>query len=347
MSEGPMPSSPGCVTASLEDKVAALRLPSAYEGQQKPITAIETHFAWVFLTDEHAFKLKKPVDTAYLNLCTAEARRLNCLEELRLNQRLAAGVYLDLVPLTMDTGGSIRVGGRGLVIDWLVKMRRLPAELMLDRAMATGRVSVERLAVVGRMLARFYREQPYVEFEPNEYVARLRSRIEEDRSDLLAPDLNLSATLVESVAAAQAAACDKVGPELMQRARERRIVEGHGDLRPEHICLTYPPCIIDSLEFSLDLRTLDPGEELSYLWVECERLGDVSPAEIVLSSYRSEINDPITSQLLAFYRSRRATVRAKLAAWHLRDPAFEGDKDWRAKAEGYLELARTQAAQVH
>jgi aminoglycoside phosphotransferase family enzyme len=346
VSDGSTPLAADFVTASLEDKVAALRSPLAYDEWPKTISAIETHFAWVFLTDDHAFKLKKPVCTAYLDLSTVSARRFNCSEEFRLNQRLAPGVYLDVVPLTMDTEGAFRVGGGGVVVDWLVKMRRLPAALMLDCAMAADRVPVEQLAAVGRMLARFYRVQQCMGFDPRDYVARIRSQMEQDRSDLLAPELNITVALVESVAAAQASACDKAEPELMLRAQQRRIVEGHGDLRPEHICLTDPPCIIDSLEFSLDLRTLDPGEELAFLSVECERLGDVSPAERVLTDYRTESNDPITSQLLDFYRSRRATVRAKLVAWHLRDPAFSERADWRAQAEGYLQLARLYAVRV-
>lgn len=331
---------------SLEEKVAALRSVRAYDERPKAVTAIETHFAWVFLADEHAFKLKKPLRTAFLDLSSVAARRDNCSEELRLNRRLAPEVYLDVVPLTMDAEGGLRVGGDGVVVDWLVKMRRLPSELMLDRVIAAGCVPTEPLAAVGRLLARFYRMQQCIEFAPHDYVARIRSRIAEDRSELLAPELYLSAALVESVVEAQASACDKVEAELMLRAHQRRIVEGHGDLRPEHICLTDPPCIIDSLEFSLDLRTLDPGEEMAFLSLECERLGDVSPAEAVLREYRAGSSDPISPKLLDFYRSRRATVRAKLTAWHLRDPDFSERADWRAQAEEYLRLARRHAVQV-
>jgi len=331
---------------SLEAKVAALSSALAYDERPKAVMAIETHFAWIFLTDEHAFKLKKPLRTEFLDLSNLAARRSNCLEELRLNRRLAPDVYLDVVPLAMDGAGSLRVGGNGVVIDWLVKMRRLPSELMLDRVIAAGCVSAERLAAVGRLLARFYRVQQRIELAPREYVARIRSRIDEDRAELLAAELKLAPALVESVVAAQVSACDKVEEELMLRARQRRVVEGHGDLRPEHICLTDPPCIIDCLEFSLDLRAMDPGEEMAFLSVECERLGDVSPAHSVLREYCAEAGDPISPQLLDFYRSRRAAVRAKITAWHLRDPDFSERADWRAQAEGYLQLANLHAAQV-
>jgi aminoglycoside phosphotransferase family enzyme len=326
---------------SLQAKVAALRSPLAYDEPTRTVTAIETHHAWVFLTDDRVYKLKKPMRMPDLDLSNVAARKFNCDEELRLNRRLARDVYLDVVPLTMTTEGALRIGGKGVVVDWLVKMRRLPSEAMLDRAIAAGAFSVERLEVVGRMLARFYREQPTIEVR--DYVSRIRSQMETDRSELLAADLRLNAKLVESVASAQIAVCDMVQSELAMRARERRIVEGHGDLRPEHICLTDPPCVIDCLEFSLDLRTLDPGEELAFLSLECERLGDPEPAQIVLNAYRAESDDPITPQLLDFYRSRRATVRAKLMAWSSRDPDYGTRNNWRAKAEDYLQRAHRYA----
>ncbi|HNR23390.1 MAG TPA: hypothetical protein PKL49_10250 [Steroidobacteraceae bacterium] len=329
--------------ASLQEKVAALRLPRTYEERPGTITAIETHYAWVFLTDGYAWKLKKPVRTAFLDLASVGARRLNCADEVRLNQRLAPDVYLGVVPLTQDGDGVLRLGGNGAVVDWLVKMRRLPSALMLDSAIAAGRVPAERLIGVGRLLARFYRMQPCIEFDAAGYVGRIRSQVQLDRRDLLAPGLGLEAAVVESVVALQVEACRNVEPELLSRARQRRIVEGHGDLRPEHICLADPPCIIDCLEFSLDLRTLDPGEELAFLSIECERLGDASAAERVLDGYRGESGDLLSHRLLDFYRSRRATVRAKLAVWHLLDPAYRERADWRARAWEYLEAARRYA----
>src|SRR5690606_29582079 len=131
--------------------------------------------------------------------------------------------------------------------------------------------------------------------------------------------------------------------ELGQRAREDRIVEAHGDLRPEHIFLVDPPCVIDSLEFSKELRTLDPAEELAFLWVECEQAGDVGPAARVLASYRRASADPVSDRLLDFYRSRRALVRAKLVAWHLYDPAVMSLAPWAELAGAYIERAEQHA----
>ena len=328
---------------NLREKVAALRSPQTYEHSPRSVACIETHFAWVFLADEFAFKLKKPVRNEYVDLFSNAARRFNCMEEVRLNRRLAADVYLGVVPLSRTDEGVLRIGRHGPIVDWLVKMRRLPASDMLDAAMAAGPVDTDTLAAVGRMLADFYEVQPIIAFESHEYLSRMRFQLQLNRAELLAPDLELPRELVDSVVTAQMAACAAVEPQLRLRAHQSRIVEAHGDLRPEHICLAEPPCVIDSLEFSRDLRTLDPFEELAFLCVECTRLGQAYVGMTVTDAYRAHAHDVITRDLFDFYRSRRAAVRAKLIAWHVRDPSVSALANWREQSVEYLEVARDHA----
>jgi hypothetical protein len=60
---------------------------------------------------------------------------------------------------------------------------------------------------------------------------------------------------------------------LAERVLRRRIINGHGDLRPEHIWFDHEVRIIDCLEFNPRLRAVDPFDEITFLDVECERLG--------------------------------------------------------------------------
>jgi aminoglycoside phosphotransferase family enzyme len=330
----------------LENKVRALRSAATYPEHPASVETIETHFAWVFLLRERAYKLKKPVNVPGMDLSTLDARRLSCAEELRLNRKLAPDVYLDVVPLVRAADATLRVGGEGAIVDWLVRMRRLPAALMLDRAITAGTASQPRLAAVGTMLAQFYRTQPRVAFEPDQYVERITAQIQADRHALFAPELHLDGHCVQAALTATWCATSLLEIELGQRAREARILEAHGDLRPEHICLGDPPCIIDSLEFSKDLRTLDPAEELAFLWVECEQAGSVQAAATVLQAYRQVSGDPASERLLDLYRSRRAMVRAKIIAWHLQDPAVSSLAPWRELAHDYLATAERYARRV-
>jgi uncharacterized protein len=331
----------------LARKVRALQSAATYpDAWVAPVLSIETHFAWVFLAGDCAYKLKKPSGNPLNDLRSVDARRLSCEQELRLNRPLAGDIYLGVTPLVQGPDGALHVGGEGTVVDWLVHMRRLPATLMLDRAIAGGTALPARLSALGLWLGQFYRRQPPVPFDPDQYVERIAEQIRCDRHALFAAELQLDDHHVQAALAATWCAAARLEDELRERARAGRIVEAHGDLRPEHICLTDPPCVIDALEFSRDLRILDPAEELSYLWIECEQLGAAQAAAYVLEGYCRATRDPVSERLLNFYRARRAMVRAKITAWHLLDPAVMALAPWRELAHTYLTAAESYALQV-
>ncbi|MGB3777731.1 MAG: hypothetical protein WA960_05190 [Tunicatimonas sp.] len=124
---------------ALEEKVYFLSQSTPYPKPTKQVVTKETHMSWVFLTDRHVYKLKKPVKYDFLDYSTLSARRFYCKEEVRLNRRLAEPVYLGTVPLTVNGSAWLQLGGKGTVIDWLVKMQRLPNENMLDEAIRVVR----------------------------------------------------------------------------------------------------------------------------------------------------------------------------------------------------------------
>jgi aminoglycoside phosphotransferase family enzyme len=330
----------------IEAKVAFLSRPAAYVEGTARVEVVETHMSWVFLTDRFAYKLKKPVCHEFLDFRTLEARRRNCEAELRLNRRLAPAVYLGILPLTFGARQGLRLDGAGETVEWLAKMRRLPREAMLDQAVAAGDVSPARLKGVGRLLTRFYREAAPVEMAPAEYCDRFAAGIAANRRHLQEPAYRLPLQQVERLSDCQASFVDSRAPLLARRAEARHIVEAHGDLRPEHIGLGDPPEIIDCLEFNRDLRLLDPVDELSFLALECERLGAAEIGSWMLGLYREATGDAPAEDLIAFYKSYRACVRAKIAIWHLRDREVRDPAKWPALASAYLELAAGYAVRL-
>ena len=116
----------------IDRKVAFLGSPAAYPEQPSRVERVETHFSWVFLTDRYVYKLKKPLCGEGFDFSSADARRRNAEEEVRLNRRLALDVYIGIVPLTLEPGCDLAIAGTGVVVDWLVEMVRLSAERMLD-----------------------------------------------------------------------------------------------------------------------------------------------------------------------------------------------------------------------
>lgn len=323
-------------------KVQALQSIDCYPFPLDSVELIETHFAWVFMAGAYAYKMKKPIAYPLLDLRTLADRHRNCLDEVRLNRRLAPEVYLGAVPLVITKEGSLRVDGEGSEIDWLVWMKRLPAACMLDRAMVEKTATPAALEKMGALLAEFYERQRRYFFPAHQYLSRLLGRATAEGAELLASELKLDAPSVKSAVAAVHASLNSLRGELGERAMHGRVVECHGDLRPEHICLA-PTCVIDSLEFSRELRTMDPVEELAFLRLECEVAGAIEVAEQIIASYQQCAGDRFSRRLLDSYQSCRALVRAKILAWHVLDPTVASLAPWTEKAQAYVALAERHA----
>jgi aminoglycoside phosphotransferase family enzyme len=136
-------------------------------------------------------------------------------------------------------------------------------------------------------------------------------------------------------------------PELFDaRVKGQKIVEAHGDLRPEHICLIDPPVIIDCLEFSRTLRILDTVDELAFLALECEYAGAPYIGEVVFETYRQLTDDNPAHALVHFYKALRALLRAKLTIRHLDDHDASEHYKWIQRAGDYLQLAEYYAGML-
>src|SRR3989304_4391126 len=141
--------------SSLPPHIAALLSPDAYPHRVHSVELIQTHISYVFLAGDFVYKVKKPVDLGFLDFSTLEKRRHFCQEEVRLNRRLCAGTYLDVVPIAYVEGEG-RVDAAGTVVDHAVKMRRLPEEGMMTRLLERGEVDSERLRLLATRLAQFH-----------------------------------------------------------------------------------------------------------------------------------------------------------------------------------------------
>ncbi|MBE9555010.1 MAG: hypothetical protein IMF05_16210 [Proteobacteria bacterium] len=331
---------------TLAEKVAFLSLPAAYPDATMHVEVVETHMSWVFLTEQFAHKLKKPVRYEFLDFRSLEARRRNCQEEIRLNRRLAPKVYIGAVPLVIDAGREFQLDGKGKIVDWLVRMRRLPSERMLDRAILQDTVQEEELQGVARLLADFYKNATRAAIPPPEYRRRLSDAVTENGRALLAPEFDLPAGVVAGV-------CDTLRETLVDssslfdsRIQHRHVVEGHGDLRPEHVYLGPDPVVIDCLEFHRDFRILDWADELAFLAMECERLGSPGAGKSILEACCRELDDWPPAALIHFYKAHRALLRAKLSILHLCDDDIRDPEKWRLRTMEYIGLANAYAGRL-
>lgn len=334
---------------SVENLIAELNSVSPYPDSPRSVELIETHISWVFLTDRYVYKVKKPVAFDFLDFSTLAAREQACRDELRLNRRLAGDVYLDVVPITHDQRG-VRVGDGGAVdsgeaIDWAVKMRRLPADRALDRVLKEGKLTESHVHSLEDVLISFYKQLPSVEMLPERYLQRLENHIRDNRRELLQLDA-VSDVRVRRIHAAQLRLLRLNERMFRQRVKDGRIVEGHGDLRPEHVYLTSPPAIIDCIEFSQELRQIDVADELSFLAMECDVLDAGDLGQRLVKTYQRRCGDALPAELLSFYKCYRACVRAKVLL--LRSQQLESDERDRLVRDAvqYLELADRYALQL-
>jgi uncharacterized protein len=327
------------VPHGIKEKVEFLSTPEVYPVPTRRVEIKETRMSWVFLTDTQVWKLKKPVRYDYIDLCSPEARRRNCEEEVRLNRRLAPDVYLGIASLTLNAQSGLQLDGYGDVIDWLVRMRRLPADRMLDRAIADRTVSADEARKVGALLARFYKNEPPVQMTPSEYQSRLSAEAHANHQELAKPEYALPVELLEAITKAQLDFLKRESDLFDDRVRAGKIIEAHGDLRPEHICLEIEPVIIDCVEFNRDFRVLDAVSDLAFLALECERLGAAWVSDLILQTVGDETGDHPPEELLSFYKSYHACLRAKLAVWRIKDRGGIDWERWTGRARQYLHLA--------
>src|SRR3972149_86165 len=140
---------------TLPPHIEALLSPEAYPHPVKSIELRQTHISYVLIAAAVVYKLKKPFDFGFLDYTTLEKRKRFCEEEVRLNRRLCEGTYLGVEPVVSD-GRDIRIRGAGEVIDYAVKMRRLPEEGMMSHLLERDAIPPAMLSALAERIAAFH-----------------------------------------------------------------------------------------------------------------------------------------------------------------------------------------------
>lgn len=343
----PDPASPDRTGAAEQGALArALSDPAFYPHRPSQVEHVQTHTSHVFLAGPYVYKLKKPVRSPFLDASTADRRRALCEDELCLNWRLAAPVYLGVLPITREDDGRYVLDGSRPVIDRVVWMRRLPAERMLDRLVEDGVAEPGMLERLARMLADFHAGAPAgsevaAHGAPEALLTAWRRVLALAAPLVGGPLPPATHTILAAFGPAFIARHDAL---LRSRQAAHRIREGHGDLRAEHVCVVDTPVpaapphaalpagiyVVDCVEFSRALRCNDGASEVAFLAMDLARLGRPDLASVFVDAYVVASGDRPLRRLLPFYCAYRACVRG----------ALEGLK----AAEGEVEPADRLAA---
>jgi hypothetical protein len=320
-----------------------LRRPEAYPiPHPSEVTLVTTHISWVFLTDREVWKLKRPVDYGFVNYTTLERRRRCCEDEVRLNRRLAPGVYLGVVPVRLRPDGHW-FGADGEIVDYAVRMRRLSDEHSAEALLARGALTPDHLTRLANRLARFF-----VDAAPAPAagaIEAIRDNVVENFAQA-EPFVGrfVSRETFDGVRAWQLGILERQSGRFRGRIEQGRIRDGHGDLRLEHAYFeSAEPIVIDCVEFNERLRSGDTAADVAFLAMELTARSRADLAEVFLAAFALEADDHDLYGVVDFYTGYRAWVRGKVAAFLAADPSTPPEKSARKaeEARALFDLSRS------
>ncbi|HEU0174500.1 MAG TPA: AAA family ATPase [Blastocatellia bacterium] len=334
--------------------VEQLRHAPEWSEDELPIEMKQTHISVLLLSRSRVIKLKKPVDFGFLDYTTLNKRLKACEDEIRLNRRLCPDTYIGIGEV-IDLDGQIRFSGRtGKLVDYCVWMKRLPEDRMLDRMVANNTVTETVIDRVAARLCEFHAEASRApEIAKWGSLDEIRKNWEEN---FIQTEPFIGRTISDS---AYDATRFWVNEEIEtkadlfdRRAREGRIVDGHGDVRCESVCALGPHsgaiCIYDCIEFNDRFRCGDVASEVAFLAMDLDARGRPDLGYFFAETYQRRTGDGDFFTLLPFYRCYRAYVRGKVLSFRLNEAEFseEEREDAATRAGNFFDLARRYASRL-
>lgn len=317
--------------------------PQAYRPKPTTVERIETHASIVFLAGEDAFKVKRAVKYPFLDFSTLEKRRLACLNELRVNRRTAPMLYLDVVPVTEEGDGSLRLGGEGQPVEWVLHMRRFAQEKLYDRIAGEGRLDLSKMPPLAEVIAKFHAAADRV-LAAEQAVRPLQGVLTDNEETFAANRDVIAETEAQALAEASRARLDTLAPLLEARARGGYVRHCHGDLHLRNIVeIGGEPILFDAIEFDDKLATIDVLYDLAFLLMDLGKRGLDAHANALLNAYLDaewSTGNLLGLKTLPLFLSIRAAIRAKVELLRARLAAEAEAIKAQREARIYFGLAR-------
>jgi len=321
--------------------------PRSYPEDPEKITLAQTHISTVFIGDEFVYKIKKPVNFGFLDFSTLEKRKHFCNNEVKLNSRFSKDVYLGVYPVTFD-GTKYMINGKGDIVDYAVKMRRLSDDDLLKTRFKKGIVTSDDVERIAKAIADFHkvskRSDKIDKYGNIETIKFNTDENFEQTADFIGNSItkeqfdNLKNWTNNFY---------KQNKDLFeQRIKDGKIRDCHGDLHMEHIVLTDPIIIFDCIEFNERFRYSDVVSDIAFLLMDLEYNNGEELSEKLCKAYldfSGENKDENVYELIKFYKIYRAYVRGKVTSFILNDSSIEEDKKNEARniAQKYFDLAHS------
>ncbi|MGI9318012.1 MAG: AAA family ATPase [bacterium] len=308
-------------------------------GTEGKLEFIETHISWVILAGEFAYKIKKPVDLGFVDFTTLEKRKYFCMEEVRLNRRLAPDLYIGVVKICGTVESPI-LDGVGNELEYAVKMRRFPQDQELSQMVNAGLPGSESFQQLAEDLAGFH-EVAAVAGQDSEYATpKLVARSELDNFRVIRSKISDRSLLkrFENLESWTRKSLIRLDEAFLQRMQNGRIRECHGDLHLGNLVFLNDRIVaFDCLEFNPELRWIDVASEIAFLLMDLYFHDHRARALLVLDRYLECSGDYELIPLLDHYLVYRAMVRAKICC--LQQPSKDWTKSQQNTILKYVSLA--------
>ena len=320
--------------------IASMLNPDVYPHAVRTLELIETHISWLILTGEYVYKIKKPVNLGFLDFSTLELRQRYCQEELRLNQRLAESIYLDVVAIS-GCETEPKLGDHGEPIEYALKMRQFDQSKRWDRLLEQGLLGVEHIDALAKHIARFHcalvPADVKSEFGDEQHVTQAVFDVIEQAQQHLHESADLDLLRQISQWCRKQAVCLK--QPFTKRKEEGFIRECHGDMHLANLAwFNNAPLVFDCIEFNDNLRWIDVVSEVAFLIMDLDDQNAAALGRRFLNDYLEETGDYAGLVVLRFYLVYRALVRAMVAA--IRSDQNPGESAISSEqCRGYLKLA--------
>lgn len=309
---------------NLPDFITALLHPQMYPHPAAEVRLVQTHISFVLIAGEFVYKFKKPVDFGFLDFSTLEKRRHCCEQELRLNRRLCPEMYLDMVTLTKESGG-FALNGHGEVLEYGVKMARMPEDGMMGNLIRAGKLGREQVDAIVDQLIPFYQQaERSAEIDGFGCAEKVAVNILEnfDQTEGFISQGALSRAQFDRISSWSRAFLAQED-RFKQRIAGGYIRDGHGDLYSANICLADKVYIFDCIEFNQRFRCCDVASDVSFLAMDLDFHGLRELSEHFIDRFSQLSGDSGLRGMLNFYKCYRAYVRGKIGLFTAGDLAVD------------------------
>ena len=322
--------------------VQHLLKPGSYPHAVEGARLIQTHISFVVIAGEYVYKWKKPVNFGFLDFSTLEKRKFYCERELVLNRRLCPEVYLDRVTINA-ADGRLSLNGLGEVVEYGIKMARMPEDRMMTRVIEAGELTKDHIDAIITTLIPFYRTAEagvaIREFGRSGAVS-LNVLENFDQTEGFVGKGILSRSAFGRIKGyAQKVLADS--ERFDRRVEADRIRDCHGDLYSANICLGQKVFIFDCIEFNERFRYSDVAADIAFLAMDLDFHGLTDLSSYFISRFIAASGDDSLLEMLNFYKCYRAYVRGKIGLFTAGDPAVDHETAEKclAMAGRYFQLA--------